>query len=75
MEFQADVDARELKCPFPILQAKKALAKLESGQVLRIVATDPASVRDFQVFTQQTGNELLASQEENAEYTFLIRRR
>ncbi|MDX3907356.1 MAG: sulfurtransferase TusA family protein [Pigmentiphaga sp.] len=58
--FDLEVDAKGLKCPLPILRAKKALATLTSGQVLKVVATDKGSVRDFQAFAKQTGNELLA---------------
>ena len=71
-----EVDARGLKCPLPILRAKKALNDLESGQVVRILATDPGSVRDFQAFSRQTGNELLAKLEHpGPEYEFMLRRR
>jgi tRNA 2-thiouridine synthesizing protein A len=75
MEFQRDLDARGLNCPLPILKAKKALAEMETGQVLRIVATDTGSVRDFQAFAKQTGNALLAHTHENGEFTFLMRRK
>ena len=75
MEFQRDLDARGLNCPLPILKAKKALAEMETGQVLRIVATDTGSVRDFQAFAKQTGNALLAHTYENGEFTFLMRRK
>lgn len=75
MEFQRDLDARGLNCPLPILKAKKALAEMESGEVLRIVATDTGSVRDFQAFAKQTGNALLHHSVENGEFTFLMRRK
>ena len=75
MEFHKDIDARGLNCPLPILKAKKALAELESGQVLRIVATDPGSVRDFQAFAKQTGNALLSHIQQGTEFTFLMRRK
>lgn len=75
MEFHKEIDARGLNCPLPILKAKKALAELESGQVLRIVATDPGSVRDFQAFAKQTGNPLLSHVQQGAEFTFLMRRK
>ncbi|WP_137175096.1 sulfurtransferase TusA family protein [Massilia sp. HP4] len=75
MEFQRDLDARGLNCPLPILKAKKALAEMETGQVLRIVATDTGSVRDFQAFAKQTGNALLAHTHENGEFIFLMRRK
>ncbi|MCE3262765.1 MAG: sulfurtransferase TusA family protein [Pseudoduganella sp.] len=75
MDFHKDLDARGLNCPLPILKAKKALAELESGQVLRIVATDPGSVRDFQAFAKQTGNALLSHVQQGTEFTFLMRRK
>jgi tRNA 2-thiouridine synthesizing protein A len=74
-EFHKDLDARGLNCPLPILKAKKALADMETGQVLRIVATDTGSVRDFQAFAKQTGNALLAHTHINGEFTFLMRRK
>ncbi|HQR02892.1 MAG: sulfurtransferase TusA family protein [Proteobacteria bacterium] len=75
MHFDQELDARGLHCPLPILRTKKALAGMVSGQVLRVVATDPGSVRDFQSFARQTGNELLASEASDQEFTFLIKRR
>ena len=75
MEFQKDVDARGLNCPLPILRAKKALAEMSSGQVLRIVTTDPGSVRDFQAVAKQTGNELLLQREQDKEYEFFMKRK
>ena len=69
MKFDKEVDARGLNCPLPILRAKKALAEIASGQVLRVIATDPGSVKDFQAFARQTGNELLM-QGETAERAF-----
>ncbi len=79
MEFQKDVDARGLTWPLPILRAKKALTDMASGDVLRVLATDPGSVRDFNAFARQTGNTLVAH-EENAEaavkeFTFYLRRK
>jgi tRNA 2-thiouridine synthesizing protein A len=79
MEFQKDVDARGLNCPLPILRAKKALTDMATGDVLRVIATDPGSVRDFNAFARQTGNTLVAH-EENAdaavkEFTFYLRRK
>lgn len=59
MEFDREVDARGLNCPLPILRAKKALADMKPDQVLRVLATDTGSVKDFQAFAKQTGNELL----------------
>jgi tRNA 2-thiouridine synthesizing protein A len=75
MNFDKELDARGLNCPLPILRAKKALAEMTSGQVLRIVATDPGSVKDFQAFAKQTGNELLSSAENNKEFEFYIKRK
>ena len=75
MNLDKDLDARGLNCPLPILRAKKALADMTSGQVLRIVATDPGSVKDFQAFSKQTGNELLSHAEANKEYTFFMKRK
>ena len=75
MEYQKELDARGLNCPLPILKAKKALAEMETGEVLKIVATDSGSVRDFQAFAKQTGNALLAHTQNGREYTFLMRRK
>ena len=75
MEAKKEVDARGLNCPLPILKAKKALADLESGEVLRIIATDPGSVRDFQAFARQTGNELVEQVTVGSDYIHLLRRR
>ena len=63
--FDAELDARQLACPLPILRTKKSLSQLNSGQVLRIVATDPGSMKDFEVFCRQTGNELISASEQN----------
>ncbi|HKJ87282.1 MAG TPA: sulfurtransferase TusA family protein [Gammaproteobacteria bacterium] len=73
-QFDQELDARGLNCPLPILRAKKAIASLDAGKVLRITATDPGSVKDFEAFCKQTGNELLASHEGGGEYEFLIRK-
>ena len=70
-----EIDARGLACPVPILRAKKALAKMESGQILHVRATDPGAMRDFQLFAQQTGNELLEQQQNGEEYSIYLRRR
>ena len=75
MDFDKDLDARGLNCPLPILRAKKALNEMQSGQVLRIVATDPGSVKDFEAFCKQTGNALLAHSESDKEYTFFMKRK
>ena len=71
----AELDVRMLACPLPILRAKKSLATMNSGQVLKVVATDKGSPRDFVDFCKKTGNELLSSTEQNGEFVFLIRRR
>jgi tRNA 2-thiouridine synthesizing protein A len=75
MEVHKELDTRGLNCPLPILKAKKALAELNSGQTLRVVATDPSSVRDFQAFARQTGNELLEQQSDGDEFIHFLRRR
>lgn len=73
-DFDQELDASGLNCPLPILRAKKAIAGLESGQVLRIVATDPGSVKDFEAFAKQTGNELLESGEEGGKFVFRMKK-
>ncbi|HYM47999.1 MAG TPA: sulfurtransferase TusA family protein [Burkholderiaceae bacterium] len=70
-----EIDTRGLNCPLPILRAKKALADMTTGQVLKIVATDPGSMRDFQAFSKQTGNELLVQQTVNKEFIHFLKRR
>lgn len=70
-----EVDARGLNCPLPILRTKKTLNEMSSGQVVRVLATDPGSVRDFQAFSRQTGNELLESGESAGEFVFLLRKK
>ncbi|HJV86309.1 MAG TPA: sulfurtransferase TusA family protein [Noviherbaspirillum sp.] len=75
MEFHKDLDARGLNCPLPILKAKKALAEMASGEILRVTATDPGSVRDFQAFARQTGNVLVGQSENNKEFTFFMKRK
>ena len=73
--FDKELDTKGLNCPLPILRAKKALAELASGEVLKIVATNPGSVRDFQAFAKQTGNELLAQQSEGKLFIHFLKRR
>jgi len=75
MNFDQDLDVRGLNCPLPILRAKKALTTMQSGQVLRVVATDPGSVKDFQAFSKQTGNELLSHAAAEKEFTFFMKRK
>jgi len=69
-----ELDARGLNCPLPILRAKKALNGLQPGQTLRIRATDPGAVKDFDAFCKSTGNELLSSEQNGGEYVFQIRK-
>ena len=73
-DFDRELDASGLNCPLPILRAKKTLADMQSGQVLHIIATDPGSVKDFEAFAKQTGNELLSSGEEGGKFTFLLKK-
>jgi tRNA 2-thiouridine synthesizing protein A len=73
--FDKELDARGLKCPLPILRTKKALSGMASGQVLRVVATDPGSVKDFQAFAKQTGNELLSHSAAQEEFTFFMKKK
>ena len=75
MESQKEIDTRGLNCPLPILKAKKALAELQAGQVLKVLATDPGSVRDFQAFARQTGNELVEQLTAGADFIHVLRRR
>ena len=72
MHFDKELDARGLNCPLPILRAKKALTDMASGQVLKILATDSGSVKDFQAFSKQTGNALLSSDAADKEYIFFM---
>jgi len=73
-EYNKELDASGLNCPMPILRAKKALKELESGEVLRVIATDPGSVKDFEAFAKQTGNELLESNEEDGSFYYRLRK-
>ncbi len=76
MDFDKEVDARGLNCPLPILRAKKALNDMTSGEVLRVLATDPGSVKDFQAFARQTGNELVKQAEmADKAYEFFLKRK
>ena len=72
---QKELDTRGLNCPLPILKAKKALADMASGEVLKVVSTDPGSMRDFQAFAKQTGNELVDQFSSETEFVHLLRRR
>ena len=75
MHIDKELDTRGLNCPLPILKAKKALATLQTGEVLKVVSTDPGSVRDFQAFARQTGNELVEQTNVGNEFVHLLRRR
>ena len=75
MEFDKEVDARGLNCPLPILRAKKALADMTSGQILKVLATDPGSQRDFAAFAKQTGNQIVDAHVEDKTFVFLMKRR
>ena len=73
-DFDQELDACGLNCPLPILRAKKSLAALASGQVLRIIATDPGAVKDFESFAKQTGNALLESAERDGKFYFRLQK-
>jgi tRNA 2-thiouridine synthesizing protein A len=75
MEANKEIDTRGLNCPLPILRTKKALADITSGQVLKVVATDPGSVKDFETFSRQTGHTLLSHAEANGEFTFFMKKK
>ena len=75
MDATKEIDARGLNCPLPILKAKKALAEMRSGEVLKVVATDPGSMRDFQAFARQTGNDLIEQTAVGEEFLHYMRRR
>ena len=74
-QINKEIDVKGLNCPLPILRTKKLLAEMESGQVLRVIATDPGSVKDFAAFAKQTGNELLSTAEHGKEFEFFIKRK
>ena len=75
MNIDRELDARGLNCPLPILRTKKSLTDMTSGQVLKILATDPGSVKDFQAFSRQTGNELLSSETVDDQFIFLMKKK
>lgn len=75
MQADKEIDTRGLNCPLPILKAKKALSDMSTGQTLKVVSTDQGSIRDFQAFARQTGNELLDQETVNNEYVHVLRRR
>lgn len=75
MKFDKGLDARGLNCPLPILRSKKALTDMQAGETLKIVATDPGAMKDFQAFAKQTGHELVYAAEADKEFLFLLRKR
>ena len=75
MTVDLELDTRGLNCPLPILKAKKALAGMSSGQLLRVVSTDAGSTRDFQAFARQTGNELVEQQTVGSDFIHVLKRR
>ena len=75
LQIDIELDTRGLNCPLPILQAKKSLASMTSGQLLRVVSTDAGSLRDFQAFAKQTGNDLVEQQTQGTEFVHVMRRR
>lgn len=75
MNIDKELDTRGLNCPLPILKAKKALAEMTTGQLLKVVSTDAGSTRDFQAFAKQTGNELLEQQTAGKDFIHVLKRR
>lgn len=75
MQFDKDLDARNLNCPLPIIKTKKSLADMSSGQVLRVLSTDSGSIKDMEAFARQTGNELVSSDTSGGEYVFFLRKK
>ena len=75
MQFDRQLDVQGMKCPLPILRTKKALAEMQSGQTLRVLATDPGSVKDFQAFARQTGNDLIASGQTDSVFEYVLKRK
>lgn len=75
MNFDKELDAKGLNCPLPILRCKKSLNDMTTGQVLKIIATDPGAIKDFEAFAKQTGNELLSSAQAGAEFTFFMKKK
>lgn len=75
MEFDRELDVKGLNCPLPILRTKKTLAEMESGQVLRVLATDPGSLKDFPAFAKQTGNELVEQLEADRVFEYYLKRK
>jgi tRNA 2-thiouridine synthesizing protein A len=74
MDFNKEFDASGLSCPLPIVKTKKALSDMASGQVLRVISTDPGSVCDMAAFAEQTGNALLEQASENSKFVFYLKK-
>ncbi len=75
MQFDRELDVKGLKCPLPILRTKKALSEMDSGQILRVLATDPSAVKDFHAFARQTGNLLLSDSAAEQVFEFYFQRK
>ncbi|KWT88369.1 MULTISPECIES: sulfurtransferase TusA family protein [unclassified Variovorax] len=75
MDIHKEIDTRGLNCPLPILKAKKSLNEMQSGQLLKVISTDPGSMRDFQAFARQTGNDLVDQQTVGDDFIHVLRRR
>ncbi len=75
MQYDRELDVKGLNCPLPILRTKKALAEMQSGQTLRVLATDPGSVKDFQAFARQTGNEMVSSGQADSVFEYVLKRK
>ena len=75
MEVDREIDTRGLNCPLPILKAKKSLNDMTTGQLLKVVSTDPGSIRDFQAFARQTGNALVEQQTVGSDFIHVLKRR
>ncbi|MBK8524772.1 MAG: sulfurtransferase TusA family protein [Betaproteobacteria bacterium] len=75
MQYDRELDVKGLNCPLPILRTKKTLAEMQSGQTLRVLATDPGSVKDFQAFARQTGNELVSSGQTDSVFEYVLKRK
>jgi len=73
-EFNQELDATGLNCPLPILRCKKAMNGMEAGEVIKVIATDPGAVKDFEAYCNQTGHELLSSGDEGGKFTFMIKK-
>ncbi|MDQ5768512.1 sulfurtransferase TusA family protein [Thiothrix subterranea] len=73
-DFKQELDARGLNCPLPILRTKKAINGLAAGEILKVIATDPGSVKDMEAFCKQTGNEMVSTSESGGDYTFMIKK-